>query len=192
MPVETPPDPVKLDPRNPFHEKRIAALAFTGILLTVFYVVGTLARWGSPRLLPPGEPLPAFTVSARDGSPVHPHVLRGENSVLLFFTVDCPHCKAMIRSVRELGLAMREHAKFYFVSLSPRSEVVSRGVAMEYDSTLYFMDADLARRTLHIETVPVTLLVDGMGVLQEEIVGERPAVVLQRTVARAFVARHGE
>jgi len=47
----------------------------------------------------------------------------------------------------------------------------------------------VARELLHVASVPVMMLVDEMGVLQDVIVGERPAAILATAVARA--ARSG-
>lgn len=192
MPAETPPEPDNIVVRGVFHEKRIAALALTGILLTVFYVVGTLARWGSPHLLPRGEPLPSFALAGWDGRAVESGELRGANSVLLFFTLDCVHCKAMIRRMHEVKPAMRGAVRFHFISLNAPSEFKNLNPEVGNDSSVFFMDAGLARRILHIETVPVTLLLDDQGVLLAEIIGERTVGPLQHSMERAFAADHGE
>ena len=190
MPSESFPEPVRPAVRGLFRDRRIAALALAGVLLTILFVAGTLARWGSPPMLPRGVPLPSFALTGPDGRRVESGELRGAKSVLLFFTVDCVHCTAMIRRLHEVEPAMRAGARFHFISLSTPSEFKNRNPGVENDSSLFFMDAGLARRMLHIGTVPVTLLVDEGGVVRDEIVGEKPVGLLGRAIARAFAADH--
>ncbi len=190
MPTEIPPEPGTSVVGSPFHDRRIAALALLGVLLTFCIIVGSLARWGGPQMLPSGKPIPSFVLSDSDGRLVDSGELRNGNSVLLFFKPGCVHCTAMIRRMHELHHTMPERVRVIFIALSTPSELRNQSAEVEKDSLVYFIDPALARRILHVQSVPVMLLVDGGGVLLEEIVGERPVFWLQHSIARAFANGH--
>jgi hypothetical protein len=190
MPTEIPPEPGTQVVTGPFHDRRIAALALMGGLLTFCTIVGSIARWGSPQMLPPGKPIPPFVMSDSDGRLVESGEIRNGNTILLFIKPGCVHCTAMIGRMHELHHTIPDRVKVIFISLSTPSELRSRGADVEKDSLVYFIDPVIARRVLHVKSVPVMLLVDGGGVLLEEIVGERPAFSLRHSIARAFTNGH--
>jgi hypothetical protein len=95
----------------------------------------------------------------------------------------------MIRELNTIRRLQNNALKVHFISLQKSSLAADRDMELETDSTLYSMDAGVARELLHVASVPVMMLVDEMGVLQDVIVGERPAAILATAVARA--ARSG-
>ena len=176
--------------RGRLYEKRTAALALTGILLTVVYVVSLLARWSEPRMLPVGEPIPDFALSSGSGTKMNSANICGDRAVLLFFTRDCIHCRAMIRRLREVNDALSATVRVLYISLDTPSGTVNESGGDWGGSGLMFLDRADARRLLNIEAVPVMLFLDKKGMVLGQIVGERQAGELRKSLAEAFPDVH--
>ena len=121
-----------------------------------------------------GSPLPDIPLSTRSGSPVSLQALLSRRALLLFFTVDCPHCVGELLHFSALKTIKKDSLQFLFVSLSPPDETRRFFSTWRDDLPLVLADPDRTKEALGIMALPLLLFVDSGGRVVYRRCGERP------------------
>ena len=165
----------------------LAAGIFVCALLAV--ALGVAVRAGTPdtrgvaRLI--GRAAPDFALRAeRDGALLSGQVrlgdLRGKPALVVFVYSLCPHCDATAQAVRDAAAAEGGDVGVLYVD----SPAETPGIAGDYaqrlglDAPLLLDTSGAVAARYGITAYPVTLLLDGNGVVRHVLVGEVSATTL--------------
>jgi peroxiredoxin len=121
-----------------------------------------------------GSPVPDISLFTRSGIPVSLEALLSRKALLLFFTVDCPHCITELLHFSALETTRKDSLQFLFVSLSSPDETRHFFSTWRDDLPLVLADPDRTKEALGIIPLPLLLFVDSGGRVVYRRCGERP------------------
>lgn len=154
---------------SPAHRKKRALITLLFILATPAALLVFLYSALSTKLLPVGITVPPLVL--RTGENVLAK-FEGKKSTVLFFTVECPHCKNQLASFHALASEFSSRVNFIAVSLS-KSEKTTGFLA---DNTFPFPIVQGNKNVLEdswsIPGVPALFLIDENGILKYRRLGE--------------------
>lgn len=125
--------------------------------------------------LQPGDLLPEFSITLQDGSSLNTESLDGKVSLILLFTVTCPHCQEQIPIVERLYQEYKENVQVIFAGISREEGEAQVGKYWkEQNYTLPYS----AQETRYIyslfaqSTVPRIYISNGKRIIQAVFAGD--------------------
>ena len=156
--------------------KRFVILAVTVIAMTI--AIGFVAM--EPANLPPpeaskpavetgvtvGKVLPAFTLAAVDGKPVH-ITPDGRVTVLNFWATWCPPCRAEMPELNNFSRKYGDRVAVYLVNVQESQAAVAEFLNRNQYDVPCLLDTDgKVAQTFRINAIPTTLVVDKQGTIK--------------------------
>jgi cytochrome oxidase Cu insertion factor (SCO1/SenC/PrrC family) len=127
--------------------------------------------------LPAGDLAATLTVSAVDGHPFDPAVLRGKPALVVFATPTCPHCLVTLPAADAAARAASATPVAVFVV--GKAENAADVVARTHFSGPVLVDDGTLRAHYDIHSVPVTLVLGPDGHARDLFVGEQTEATLR-------------
>ena len=86
-----------------------------------------------------GDALPEFSVTLSDGTPVSTQSLRGEVSLIMFFSTECPDCQEVLPIVQSLYDEFGSEVRFVLISREEGAKSIAvywleHGLTMPYSA----------------------------------------------------------
>ena len=146
------------------------AILLGGALVILFYLYGR----ASVEPIALGSLLPDVRLHPWNGGPASLQTVISRKALVLFFTVDCPHCVTEVRHFAALHTTKKDSLQFLFVSLSSADDTRQFCSAWRDTIPVVRAEPEEAKGALGIITLPLLLCVDGGGRVVYRRFGERP------------------
>jgi peroxiredoxin len=155
----------------------VIVCALLAIALGIAVRAGTPDTRGVARLV--GRAAPDFTLRAeRDGTRLPGLVrlgdLRGKSALVVFVYSLCPHCGATAQAVRDAAAAEGGTFQAFYVDSPAETPSIAGSYAarLGLDAPLLLDSGGAVAARYGITAYPVTLLLDGNGIIRHVLVGE--------------------
>jgi len=154
--------------------KMVAGVTLAALLGAVLVILFYLYGRASVEPIALGRLLPDVRLHTWSGGPASLQTVLSRKALVLFFTVDCPHCVTEVQHFAALHTTKKDSLQFLFVSLSSADD--TRRFLMTWRNTIPIVRAEPAeaKGALGIITLPSLFCVDGGGRVVYRRFGERP------------------
>ena len=123
-----------------------------------------------------GEEIPDFELTDLEGNRISRKDLSEQRYALLFFRVECNHCKSELMEINSLLPKSKEQFKFIAASLNRVEDTKKIKEELNLSFALYPNAGSLAKQ-LHLNSVPFLIIVD-KGRIQQLRNGKQDAASL--------------
>jgi peroxiredoxin len=152
------------------------ARAFIALASLIIVPIGFLLyfheKW-SIQPLPLGIKIPSSQISTLDGAPVVLDNYQGKKFLLMFFTIECAHCRTELANLNALYPKFNRTMDFFVVSLSSAEETKLFITDKRLSFQIFHQEKNVAKDTFRLVGVPAILLVDELRMLRQQYLGER-------------------
>ncbi len=166
-------------PQRTGRTKTPIALLFLLVSVLVLLVWG-LRSLANQQLPPLGRPLPPYLLSSLEGSRFSLDRYQGTRYLLLFFSVECPHCRNELSNVALLYPKYKTVLGFFVVSVSDRLNLKEFSDSQRYPFPMFHFEGTGTEKNGGAMSVPTLLLVDEKGILRARHLGDRSLVEDER------------
>lgn len=158
----------------------------SGMLLAVLVVAIALLTAGCDGGRPAGltgQPAPDFSVTMLDGSTARLQDLRGKPVLLEFWAPWCGGCLQNIPSLKALQARFGDQIAIIAPSSETGRKTVSRFIAEHAISYPVALSNQRLLDAYRVAAIPVTILIDGQGVVRYHHAGQFSPEALGKTIA---------
>lgn len=150
-----------------------AHISFFGLFLVTILAYGfhrlSKIQESGPKV---GQRVPSFALVDLTGNHITADQLAGRKYALLFFSVECPHCKSELAELNSLLPRLPRDLKLIVASLNAAEETRRFKETESLALDLYPQARSLAKQ-IGVKSVPLLLLVDKEGRIQHVQWGKR-------------------
>ena len=146
------------------------AILLGGMLVILFYLYGR----ASVEPIALGSLLPDVRLHTWSEGPATLQTVVSRKALVLFFTVDCPHCVTEVQHFAALYTTKKDSLQFLFVSLSSADDTRRFFSSWRNVIPVVRAEPEEAKGVLGIITLPSLFCVDGGGRVVYRRFGERP------------------
>ncbi len=172
-------------------KKPLATLRFLAIIVFPVILVITLQRITIEQPLKKGDPAPDLIVQALNGEAISLTNLYGQRLVIMFFSVDCPHCKKELRYVEGLRDTFNGRVNFLLISVSDQAKTKSSLDSLGITVPAAIDEDGKARTAFGAFTVPALFLINPQGAVHTSSLGERSPEVRREQLESFLQATAG-
>jgi peroxiredoxin len=148
----------------------VLAVLLGGVLVILFYLYGR----ASVEPIALGSLLPDVRLHTSNGGPASLQTVISRKALVLFFTVDCPHCVTEIQHFAALHTTKKDSLQFLFVSLSSADDTRRFFSTWRDIIPVVRAEPEEANGALGIITLPLLFCIDDGGRVVYRRFGERP------------------
>jgi peroxiredoxin len=147
----------------------ILLAALISIPLVLVRIVQSRYNGNLPAL---GMPVPSLTVSTMNGNAFHLSQ-SGHKSVLLFFSVDCPHCINELSHFDSLNIQFKKKINIIAISMSNINSTKALLASRQYPFPVFQSEESASQDSMRIIELPTILYIDEQQILRHLYIGER-------------------
>ena len=127
----------------------------------------------NPRLLSPGDSVPALTIKDLASNRTDQFSFKGTLTALLFFSTDCPHCQREIASFDNLSKRFGKKIFFLAVSISGKAKTAEFINSNRVGVRILLDEEKTGQEQLGVDIVPALFLIGTDGTIAYSGSGEK-------------------
>lgn len=166
------------------------AVFLSGIILVII-LTSTFRQRARIATLETGTPLPKIEFYSPDDKPILAEQLLGKPTILLFFSLDCPHCKKEIKNYIALHPFLKKTTTIVVISVSEVASTLALLTELNSSLTVLFDKNKKSKQLLKVVAYPTTIFVDAEGIIRQTHLGENLSVTSANSMRQYLEAVFG-
>ncbi|HCA78504.1 MAG TPA: hypothetical protein DEP53_02090 [Bacteroidetes bacterium] len=154
--------------KKPLETLRILAIIAFPVILAV-----VMQRISIEQPLKAGDAAPDLFLQSLNGESFSLRELYSRRLAVLFFSVDCPHCRTELKDVETLRATFRESVQLLLITTSERVRTKSLLDSLGISAPVAIDEKGRAQSAFGVVMLPATFLINAHGIIHASSFGER-------------------
>jgi peroxiredoxin len=189
MDASSPAAPTGQSYQKPLIRKTLAIMGLLALLAVPAFFLVVLQRSTNLRMLRAGDSIPVAGLNGVDLGSASPAGIMGKRAAILFFSVDCPHCKNEIPIFNEAERRFCSDVNFIAIALNERQKIESFVRTHDVRTKVYIDEKRVVGKLFGVSEVPALFLVNEDQRIEWVGVGEQPRTELFRRLSALVAGR---
>ena len=157
------------EPRKRFETLRILAVVTFPVILAV-----VIQRVSIEQPLRPGDAAPELFLQSLTGESISLPQLYSQRLAVLFFSVDCSHCRRELGNIKSLREIFNGSIQFLLITTTDGARTKSLLDSLGINIPIVVDDRRNTQSAFGVFTVPALFLIRSNGIVHASSFGERP------------------